>query len=54
MTVSRLYMAGTLRSWLHYLELRCDYKTQREHRLIAQQCSDIIKGELPDLADLLP
>ena len=54
MTPSRLYMAGTLRSWIHYLGLRCDRKTQKEHRLIAQQASDIIKGELPDLADLLP
>ena len=54
MTMSRLYMAGTLRSWIHYLDLRCDVKTQKEHRLIAEQISAIIKGELPDLADLLP
>lgn len=54
MTMSRLYMAGTLRSWLHYLDLRCDRKTQKEHRLIAQAAADIIRDELPDLADLLP
>lgn len=54
MTPSRLYMAGTLRSWIHYLDLRCDRKTQKEHREIAQMCSDIIKRELPDLEDLLP
>lgn len=54
MTPSRLYMAGTLRSWIHYLDLRCDRKTQKEHREIAQSISDILKGELPDLADLLP
>lgn len=53
-TPSRLYMAGSLRSWIHYCELRCDRKTQKEHREIAQAASDIIKGELPDLADLLP
>lgn len=54
MTPSRLYMAGTLRSWIHYLDLRCDRKTQKEHRAIAQAASDIIRRELPDLADLLP
>lgn len=54
MTPSRLYMAGTLRSWVHYLELRCDRKTQKEHRDIALTISSIIRGELPDLADLLP
>lgn len=54
MTPSRLYMAGTLRSWIHYLDLRCDRKTQKEHREIAQACSGIIKSELPDLHDLLP
>lgn len=54
MTPSRLYMAGTLRSWIHYLDLRCDRKTQKEHRLIAQAAADIIAAELPDLADLLP
>ncbi len=54
MTPSRLYMAGTLRSWVQYLDLRCDRKTQVEHRLIAQVISDRIKVELPDLEDLLP
>lgn len=54
MTHSRLFMAGSLRSWVHYCELRCDRKTQKEHRLIAQEAADIIRGELPDLADLLP
>jgi thymidylate synthase (FAD) len=54
LTSSRIYMAGTLRSWVHYLDLRCDRKTQLEHRLIAQAISDRIKIELPDLKDLLP
>lgn len=35
-TKTRLYMNGTLRSWLHYLELRCKENTQKEHRLIAE------------------
>ena len=53
MTPSRLYMAGTLRSWLHYVFLRADAKTQKEHRLIAEACRDILVAEFPDLADLI-
>lgn len=53
MTPSRLYMAGTLRSWLHYCDLRCDPKTQREHQLIALACRDILVAELPELADVI-
>lgn len=53
MTPSRLYMAGTLRSWLHYCDLRCDGKTQREHRLIALACRAILVGQLPELADVI-
>lgn len=41
-TVSRLYMNGTLRSWLHYVDARCSPDTQAEHRLIASKCSDIL------------
>ena len=53
MTVSRLYMQGTLRSWLHYVMLRADAKTQKEHRLIAEQVRDIIVAQFPDLADVI-
>lgn len=53
MTPSRLYMGGTLRSWIHYVQLRCDPKTQMEHRLIAESCRDAIVGEFPDLADVI-
>lgn len=53
MTVSRLYMAGNLRSWLHYVQLRADPKTQKEHRLIAEQCRDILIETFPTLSDLL-
>ena len=41
-TVSRLYMNGTLRSWLHYVDVRTSADTQAEHRLIATKCSDIL------------
>ena len=53
MTPSRLYMAGNLRSWLHYCFLRCDPKTQKEHRLIAEGCRDILIERFPDLSDLI-
>ena len=37
-TPTRLYMNGTLRSWIHYCDLRCEKGTQKEHRAIAEQC----------------
>jgi thymidylate synthase (FAD) len=49
MTASRLYMAGTLRSWVHYCALRCDRKTQKEHREIAFGCRGILIEQFPDL-----
>jgi thymidylate synthase (FAD) len=52
-TQSRLYMAGTLRSWLHYCILRMDAATQKEHREVATQCFVIIKQEFPSIAELL-
>lgn len=52
MTVSKLYMGGTLRSWIHYCDLRCEYKTQKEHRLIAQSVKEIILNELPQLKEV--
>jgi len=47
LTVSRLYMQGTLRSWLHYIELRSGPETQKEHRLIAQACADTLEPIFP-------
>ena len=47
LTVSRLYMAGTFRSWLHYVELRGGNGTQKEHRLIADQCRAVLASEFP-------
>ena len=41
-TNSRLYMAGTLRSWMHYCQLRMDNGTQKEHREIAKECWNIL------------
>ena len=42
LTKSRLYMNGTLRSWLHYIELRRENGTQLEHMLIARECAKVI------------
>jgi len=47
LTVSRLYMNGTLRSWIHFIELRSANGTQKEHRIVAQQCAKIIAEAFP-------
>lgn len=41
-TISRMYMQGTIRSWIHYIELRSANGTQREHMLIARECAKAI------------
>ena len=46
-TVSRLYMNGTLRSWIHYIELRSANGTQREHMEIAIACAEVINKIFP-------
>lgn len=38
LTVSKMYMAGSIRSWVHYCQLRTEEGTQKEHRIIAQEC----------------
>jgi thymidylate synthase (FAD) len=49
LTPTRMYMNGTLRSWLHYVEIRCDEATQKEHRLIAEQCKALLVTQFPSL-----
>lgn len=51
-THSRLYMNGTLRSWIHYCQIRCDMSTQKEHREIAQKCKKIVLEEFPSLEEV--
>jgi len=46
-TVSRLYMNGTLRSWIHYIQLRSANGTQKEHMQIAQKCAEVIAKVFP-------
>ena len=52
LTVSRLYMAGTLRSWLHYCNVRTKADTQAEHRQVAESAWQIIIGLCPSLEGL--
>ena len=46
-TVSRLYMNGTLRSWIHFIELRSSNGTQLEHQLVARECGRVIAEVFP-------
>lgn len=49
-TVTRLYMQGTIRSWLHYVDLRGDNGTQKEHMSIARSVGNILADEVPTIA----
>jgi len=53
MTVSRMYMNGTLRSWIHYIQLRCANGTQKEHREVALECAKVISTIFPMIMDFL-
>jgi len=53
LTQSTLYMAGSLRSWIHYCDLRRGNGTQKEHALIADKCWEIIGVHFPDIVKAL-
>jgi len=53
LTISRLYMNGTLRSWIHFIELRSANGTQKEHQQIAVACAQVIADVFPMAADLV-
>ena len=53
LTVSRMYMNGTLRSWIHYMELRASNGTQKEHQEIAQACAQAIAAIFPMTSTLV-
>ena len=53
MTVSRMYMNGTLRSWVHYIQLRSANGTQKEHRDVAIACAKAIQEVFPMIDDLI-
>ena len=52
-TVSRLYMNGTLRSWIHFIELRSANGTQKEHRLVAIECAKAIASVFPMASEFI-
>lgn len=52
LTKTRLYMNGTLRSWVHYIELRGGHGTQKEHMEIAHACAEVIGSIFPLMNDL--
>lgn len=52
-TESRLYMSGTLRSWIHYIQLRSGNGTQKEHKQIALECADAIEPIFPMIKEFL-
>ena len=53
LTVSRMYMNGTLRSWIHFIELRSGNGTQKEHQQIALACAQAIAAIFPMASDLV-
>ena len=52
-TTTRLYMTGSCRSWIHYIDLRSAHGTQKEHMVIAEQCREIFKEQFPKVAEAL-
>jgi thymidylate synthase (FAD) len=52
-TCTRLYMTGSVRSWIHYINLRCQPDTQQEHREIAEKCREIFIEQFPTVAEAL-
>ena len=53
LTKSRLYMAGTLRSWIHYIDVRSTPGTQKEHMEIARECAYVINPIFPMIKDFV-
>ena len=50
---TRLYMSGSVRSWIHYIDLRSAHGTQKEHKVIAEECREIFKVQLPTVSEAL-
>lgn len=53
MTISRMYMNGTLRSWVHYIQLRSGNGTQKEHQEVAIACAEAIKEIFPMIEEFI-
>ena len=52
-TPTRLYMTGSIRSWIHYIDLRSAHGTQKEHMDIVEECRSIFKEEFPIISEAL-
>src|SRR5210317_966968 len=52
-TETTLYMAGTLRSWVHYCDLRMGNGTQKEHMVVAQKCWDVLQCHFPNVCNVV-
>jgi len=52
-TPTRIYMTGSVRSWIHYIELRSAHGTQKEHMDIANECKCIFAGQFPIVAEAM-
>ena len=53
LTPSRMYVNGNLRSWIHYVQVRTDPTTQKEHRLIAEEVKQLLIREFPVISEVL-
>ena len=53
LTTSRLYMNGTLRSWIHYVELRTGHGTQWEHMQVAKKCAEALEPVFPTIMEFV-
>jgi len=53
LTPSRMYVNGNLRSWIHYVQVRTDPTTQKEHRLIAEEVKQLMIREFPVISEVL-
>jgi len=52
-TPTRIYMTGSCRSWIHYINLRSAHGTQKEHMLIAEKCKEVFKQQFPSVSEAL-
>ena len=53
LVMSKMYVNGTIRSWIHYIEVRSDLSTQKEHRIIAQACARELAQVIPNISKQL-
>ena len=53
LTTSRMYMNGTLRSWIHYIELRSGNGTQKEHMKVARECAKVLEPVFPIIKEFV-